>query len=434
MAGAQDPYVYPGTDTLRNLLDIRNDKELAQRERLSTGVRANEARSLNFPITPDGFRALHKHLFQDLYDWAGRDRQAKLSKDGSLFAHAPYIGASLDAAFKDLASKNNLRGLNREEFFDRLGHHINELNAIHPFREGNGRTMRTHAAQIAREAGHPIRSSGIDERTWMSASVHGFTTGDHRGLSAALAAAAVRRSQVPEARIGPGGIALLPSRDPPAGQRYRMTLGKIREELDRYLPPARQEAIERLRGLVKDAAPSADIAAARTELAYVRHAKGPVYQSHLLTYLGQREVEAVITPKQTPLERVREIGAAMAVKINSQQPAQVQRAIRALEKPILAPGQSPMQDRMAEGFLKNTPEKNRADPRFAPAQAFVDAAQAAARGKGESARAIAGDGARRTVADMIRTGQPIEQGSPEIGRGVTPSGSTPPDKDKGRSR
>lgn len=436
MAG-EDPYVYPGTDTLRNRLELRDDQELSRQERLRSYTRGREAARIEFPHTADGYRALHKHLFQDVYDWAGQDRTADMRKPGSpFFARAAYVGPSLDAVFKDLAAKNNLRGLPREEFFDRLGHHVNELNAIHPFREGNGRTMRQHAVQLAREAGHPIRVPAIDKQAWMEASRHGFTTGDHRGLSAALAAAAVRRSQVPEARIGPGGIALLPSRDPPAGQRYRMTLTKAREELDRYLPPARQEAIERLRGLVKDAAPSSEIAVARTELAYVRHAKGPVYQSHLLTYLGQREVEAVITSKQTPLERVREIGAAMAVKINSQQPAQVQRAIRALERPILAPDQSPLQDRMAEAFLKNTPDKNRADPRFAPAQAFVDAALAAARGKGESARAVdaAGDSARKVVADMIRTGQPIEQGSPQTARGVAPTGPASPDKDKGRSR
>src|SRR3546814_19343504 len=105
--------------------------------------------------------------------------------------------------FKELGEKNNFRGLKREEFFDHLGHHMNELNAVHPFREGNGRTMRLHAAQIAREAGHPIRIASIDERAWMDGSRHGFTTGHHRALSAALSAASVQRVQGPEARPRP---------------------------------------------------------------------------------------------------------------------------------------------------------------------------------------------------------------------------------------
>jgi cell filamentation protein len=90
-----------------------------------------------------------------------------------------------------------------------------------------------------------------------------------------------------------------------------------------------------LRELIGESAPSTAIANARTELAYVRHAKGPIYQSHLLTYLGVRQVDAVVTAQQTPLERVREIGAALGVQINGQQSAQLQRAVRALERPIL---------------------------------------------------------------------------------------------------
>ena len=113
-------------------------------------------------------------------------------------------------------------------------------------------------------------------------------------------------------------------------------------------------------------APSPAIEGARTELAYVRHAKGPICQWHLLNYLGVRQVDAVITSQQTPLERVREIGAALGVQINSQQPAQLQRAVRSMERPILPPGASPGQERLAELFLKITAEKNHVEPRLAP--------------------------------------------------------------------
>src|SRR3546814_9644096 len=75
-----------------------------------------------------------------------------------------------------------------------------------------------------------------------------------------------------------------------------------------------------------------------------------------------------------------------------QQGAQLQRAIRALERPIFPPGHSPMHERLADAFLKNAAEKNAADPRLAPAQAIVGAAVQAARGRGESARAIEATG------------------------------------------
>jgi cell filamentation protein len=405
-----DPYTYPGTDTLRNRLGITEEKTLTEAERRLTQARGAEAARLTFPGTADGYRSLHRHLFQDLYDWAGQDRTVNIAKGGSSFAAVPYLARELDKLFVDARAKEGFRGLPRDEFFDRLGNHINEINAIHPFREGNGRTMRHHAAQLARDAGHPIRIASIDKTAWMEASRHGFLTGDHRGMTAVLASAAIRRDPAPEARIGPAGIAMLPQRAPPDGQRYRVTLAKAREELERYLPAARQQAADRLRGMIKEGAPSAAIANARTELAYVRHAKGPVYQTHLLTYLGIRQADAVVGPQQTPLERVREIGAALGVQINAQQPTHVQRAVRALERPVLPPGHSPGQERLAEQFVKNTPEKNHADPRLAPAQAIVDAAMQTARDRGESIRMIGmiGESSRQLVADRIKTGGALD--------------------------
>src|SRR3546814_6329526 len=148
-----------------------------------------------------------------------------------------------------MGAQSGFRGLPRDEFFDRLGDHINEINAIHPFREGNGRTMRHHAAQLAREAGHPIRIAAIDKDKWMEASRHGFLTGDHRGMAAVLSAAAANRDLPPEARIGPAGMAMLPTRAPPEGQRYRVPLAKAHDALERPLPAPPQRAAERLREL-----------------------------------------------------------------------------------------------------------------------------------------------------------------------------------------
>jgi cell filamentation protein len=429
LASDPDPYLYPGTDTLRNRLGLKDDAALLQAERMLTHARGREAARMSFPLDADGYRALHEHLFQDLYEWAGQDRTVNIGKGGSLFAHAPYVANALSAVFKDLAASNQLQGLSREDFFDRLGHHMNELNAIHPFREGNGRTMRHHATQLAREAGHPFRIAAIDKQAWMEASRHGFTTGDHQPFSAVLAAAH-ERAEPDQPRTGPGGMAFLPPRDPPTGQRYRLSLTKVRDELDRNLPAARTEAAERLKTLVADNAPPNRIDAARIELAYVRHAKGPVYQSHLLTHLGLREVDAVITAQQTPLERVREIGAALAARINSQQLAQVQRAVRSLERPVLPPGQSPAHDRLAEAFLKNMPDQNRADPRFAGAQAIVDKAHAASQARGDGVRMIeaATDMARTAVAANIRAGKPFDEG---IFFSASPAPNTP---DRGRTR
>lgn len=158
-----------------------------------------------------------------------------------------------------------------------------------------------------------------------------------------------------------------------------------------------------------------------------------MYQSHLLTYLGIRQVDAVIGPKQTPFERVREIGAALGVQINAQQSSQLQRAVRLLERPILPQGHSPGQERLAALFLKNAPEKNLADPRLAPAQTIVDAAMQLARDRGDSALSVTaqGEAARQRIADSIRTGSTLDA---DVGSHAQESKSVPPAPDKGRNR
>lgn len=429
MAG--DPYTYPGTDTLQNKLGITDKSTLAEAERRLTLARGAEAARLTFPTTADGYRALHKHLFQDLYDWAGQDRSVNIAKEGSSFAAVPHVAREMDKLFSRLAPTAELRQLSRGEFFDRLGDHINELNAIHPFREGNGRTMRLHASYIARDAGHPILIASIDQAAWMEASRSGFLTGDHRDVSALLASAAEQSELSPEANIGRGGIAMLPRRAPPEGQRYRVTLNKVRGELARYLPVARQQAADRLSSFVREGAPQSTIANARAELAFLRHAKGPVYQSHLLTYLGVRQVDAIISPHQTPLERVRELGAALGVQINAQQSTKLQRAVSALEQPILPPGHSNDPGQLAATFLKNTRELNLADSRLSPSQAIVDAAIKSARDRGESARMVGaiGESTRQLIADRIKSGSRLDA---EIDR-ARPAQS-PAARDKDRSR
>ena len=88
-----------------------------------------------------GYRALHHHIFQDVYDWAGEYRTVNIAKT-HLFCLAPFIEKEMGRQFRELNAENNLQRLDMDTFADRAAHHIIELNAIHPFREGNGRTNR----------------------------------------------------------------------------------------------------------------------------------------------------------------------------------------------------------------------------------------------------------------------------------------------------
>jgi cell filamentation protein len=172
-----DPYCYPGTNILRNIEDIREAEELAVFER-SSSINRIETLPHHFPVTPDGYRAIHRYLFQDVYDWAGEYRTVDIARTDDLFCLVPYIAREMAKRFKVIQSENNLRGLSAEDFAARAAEHIVELNAIHPFREGNGRTLRAFLFVLARQAGHDINMERIDPETWNEASRVSFRTGD----------------------------------------------------------------------------------------------------------------------------------------------------------------------------------------------------------------------------------------------------------------
>jgi cell filamentation protein len=165
-ACAGDPYKYPGSDVLRNKAELRDAQALKQFEYEQTYFRAREVRGLPIPQRFDlkHLRALHKHLFQDVYDWAGELRTVEIGKGSSQFASPLYIeseGRRMSAA---IAAENNLRGLDKARFVQRLSHHYGDWNALHPFREGNGRVTREFLGQLARGAGYELDQELIENR------------------------------------------------------------------------------------------------------------------------------------------------------------------------------------------------------------------------------------------------------------------------------
>jgi len=160
----EDPYSYPGTDVLRNHFGIRDATELAQRESGLTAVRIAELerRFISGDYDTAHLQAVHRKIFADLYPWAGELRTVKIAKGGSVFALPQHVTPYLTGVLSDLANEERLRGLERDDFVTRIAHYFAELNAVHPFREGNGRTQRAFLGHIASEAGYPIDWTGLD--------------------------------------------------------------------------------------------------------------------------------------------------------------------------------------------------------------------------------------------------------------------------------
>lgn len=187
-----DPYFYPGTYVLRNKENIHDPDELAEFERRAAGRRA-ETLPRDLPITADGYREIHRYIFQEVYDWAGQDRTTDLYKGGSHFSRAEVVGPQMEKRFAAINAEDNLRGLTADQFAARAAEHICELNVIHPFRDGNGRTMRSFLDVLAEQAGHEIDMTRIDQSAWEVASIESFFTQDYRPMRNVIAGALVER-------------------------------------------------------------------------------------------------------------------------------------------------------------------------------------------------------------------------------------------------
>lgn len=167
-----DPYVDPQTGVLRNNLGIQDPERLHQVEADLTFVALAD---LGERILPGGYdlahlQRFHGEIFGELYPWAGQIRTVSIARS-DIFCLPQHIEAYASEVFSALHKDRQLRGLRREAFLDRLAHYMAEVNAIHPFREGNGRTQRAFFRQLGLEAGWLIDWSRLDPEENDSASM-----------------------------------------------------------------------------------------------------------------------------------------------------------------------------------------------------------------------------------------------------------------------
>ncbi len=168
-------YCYPGTTVLKNKLDLMNEAELAAFEAEISSQRATE------PL-PEGrldaahYRAIHLHLFQDVYDWAGEIRKIRIGKDSNWFCFPEHIDNQMEVLFSGLADENYLCGLDAAQFAARAAHFLAEMNAIHPFREGNGRVQLSFLVLLAEQAGHPLDLEKLELQEILDATIESFDT------------------------------------------------------------------------------------------------------------------------------------------------------------------------------------------------------------------------------------------------------------------
>jgi len=173
----QDPYCYPGTDVLINKFGIKdNDRlleveaALVQQRIFELYLKSSSGEKFDFAH----FRKIHKYIFQDIYDWAGKVRTVRISKGATTFAYPEYIADEANRIFTKLENEQTLQFLPKPEFVRRLAWYIGELNALHPFREGNGRVLRVFCWMLGQRAGYDICFEKLTESEWVTACIDSF--------------------------------------------------------------------------------------------------------------------------------------------------------------------------------------------------------------------------------------------------------------------
>jgi cell filamentation protein len=156
-----DPYFDKSIGDLKNLLGAKSSDELKNLEAQIVFANELELSSLNIPRTNNltELLVIHKQLFKNVYSWAGEIRTVDIKKNESKAEYFLIVSKITDAAtyvFKEFEKDNYLIGLDIDSFIKKLSYYYDQLNYIHPFREGNGRTQRVFWSRVAKDAGYEI--------------------------------------------------------------------------------------------------------------------------------------------------------------------------------------------------------------------------------------------------------------------------------------
>lgn len=151
-------YCYPGSDVLKNIPNFMDQAQLDSFERLVTTERLTmlDLYSIVGQFDLNHLFSIHHFIFQDVYPFAGQLRTEDIGKDNFRFATSIYLEENCRQLFEELRRDNFLHGLNREDFLKKLTYYMTELNVLHPFREGNGRTLREFFRCLSNHAGYEM--------------------------------------------------------------------------------------------------------------------------------------------------------------------------------------------------------------------------------------------------------------------------------------
>lgn len=168
-------YCYPNSSVLKNKFNIKNNKELeiAEREYTSLSIAEVKINPIKGNFDLKHLQDIHRHVFKDIYSWAGEFRTVNISK-GTPFCNCLFITDIGDEIFSKLKEENYLIGIDRSKIYYKLSYYFGEINALHPFREGNGRVQRIMIEYLAQVAGYKLDFSNVSEVEMVNSCIDSF--------------------------------------------------------------------------------------------------------------------------------------------------------------------------------------------------------------------------------------------------------------------
>jgi cell filamentation protein len=179
-------YIYtdPKTGTLRNLADITKPDVLLFFESGAVAKRIQELYEKPIKIKgADSLLSIHRHLFQDVYSWAGEKRKVEISKAGKQFFPTTHFDNAFRFIDTLISDYKNISNENKLQIAEKLAEILDNVNYLHPFREGNGRTQREFLRLLASEKGLTLNLNPPDNKNVYDQYMQGTINSDVKILT-----------------------------------------------------------------------------------------------------------------------------------------------------------------------------------------------------------------------------------------------------------
>lgn len=241
----QDKYCYPESNVLKNKLNIKESSELEKAERDISSARnmmlQKNAMKGNFDLKH--YQKIHQYIFGDIYEWAGKIREVDIAK-GNLFCRVPFLDGMANDIFGKLQRENFLIGCPKEQYAEKLAYYFGEINALHPFREGNGRSQREFMRTLASVSGYELSYRGINKDKLMEAMIDTFDMKYDKLtkiLNENLVSISYEKQFEHMKRIAPKSGAL-----EKACEKYNNYIGEIKKDIEKHGFKATNQAIRNM--------------------------------------------------------------------------------------------------------------------------------------------------------------------------------------------